>query len=83
MRGAISIVEQLHQEGLLHSSWTTAEAAALLWELTSFHVWDALVTHAEIPPSRYVEIITTAALGAPGAPIKQQTSGPLGRTSPP
>jgi len=69
MRGALSIVQHLRDEGRLHPTWTTAEAAALLWELASFHVWDDLVTEAQIPPGRYVEIITAAALGALGAPL--------------
>jgi hypothetical protein len=41
----------------------------LLAELTSFHVWDDLVTDARIPPGRYVEIITATALSALGAPL--------------
>jgi AcrR family transcriptional regulator len=69
MRGAQLIVERLRDEGRLHPSWTTTEAAALLWELTSFHVWDDLVTEAKIPPAAYAEIITTAALSALGAPL--------------
>ena len=69
LRGAISIIQRLRDEGRLHPTWTTAEAAALLWELTSFHVWDDLVTDAQIPPDRYVEIITATALSALGAPV--------------
>ena len=68
MRGAISIIERLRAEGQLDPTWTTTEAAALLWELTSFHVWDDLVNDAQIPPDRYIQIITTAALGALGTP---------------
>jgi len=69
MRGAICITERLHGEGRLHPTWNTTEAATLLWELTSFHVWDDLVNDARIAPDRYVEIITAAALGALGAPV--------------
>jgi len=69
MGGAISIIERLRAEGRLDPSWTTTEAAALLWELTSFHVWDDLVNDAQIAPGRYVEIITAAALSALGAPV--------------
>ncbi len=50
-------------------TWTPAEAAVLLWELTSFHLWDNLVNDAQIPPDRYIEIITAAALSALGAPV--------------
>jgi hypothetical protein len=69
MRGAISIVERLRAEGRLDPTWPTTEAAALLWELTSFRVWDDLVNDARIAPDRYVEIITAAALGTLGAPV--------------
>ena len=70
MRTATSLIERLRAEGRLHPSWTTAEAAALLWELNSFHVWDDLVNTAQITPGRYVEIITAAALNALAAPIR-------------
>lgn len=71
MRLAASIIERLREEGRLDPAWTTAEAAALLWELNSFHVWDDLVNGAQIAPDRYAEIITAAALSALGAPIGQ------------
>jgi AcrR family transcriptional regulator len=71
MRTATSIIERLREEGRLDPSWTTAEAAALLWELNSFHVWDDLVNTAQIAPGRYVEIITAVALSALAAPIRQ------------
>jgi AcrR family transcriptional regulator len=70
MRGAISIIERLRAEGRLHPTWTTTEAAALLWELTSFHVWDDLVNDAQIAPDRYTEIITTAALSTLSTPME-------------
>jgi hypothetical protein len=71
MRIAASIIERLRGEGRLDPAWTTAEAAAFLWELNSFHVWDDLVNGAQIAPDRYAEIITAAALSALGAPIGQ------------
>jgi AcrR family transcriptional regulator len=74
MRGAISIIERLRAEGRLDPTWTTTEAAALLWELTSFHVWDDLVNDAQIAPDRYIEIITTAALSTLGTPMPRQAS---------
>jgi AcrR family transcriptional regulator len=70
MRIATSIVERLREEGRLDPAWTAAEAAALLWELNSFHVWDDLVNDARIAPGRYAEIITATALSALGAPIR-------------
>jgi len=82
MRGALSIVQYLRREGRLHPTWTTDEAAALLWELTSFHVWDDLVTEAHIAPGRYVEIITAAALSALGAPVAHHTNSPLTEGTP-
>jgi len=69
MGSAIFIVERLRAEGRLDPAWTPTEAAALLWELTSFHVWDDLVNDAQIAPDRYIEIITATALSALGAPI--------------
>jgi AcrR family transcriptional regulator len=76
MRGALSIIQRLREEGRLHPTWTTAEAAALLSELTSFHVWDDLVTDAQIPPGRYIEIITATALSALGAPLARPDQQP-------
>ena len=72
MRGAVFISERLRAEGRLDPTWTPAEAAVVLWELTSFHVWDDLANDAQIPPYRYIEIITAAALSALGAPVPPQ-----------
>jgi hypothetical protein len=74
MRGAASIIERLRAEGRLDPTWTPAEAAVLLGELTSFHVWDDLVNDAQIPPGRYIEIITAAALSALGAPVSRKNT---------
>jgi AcrR family transcriptional regulator len=74
MRGAVFITERLRAEGRLDPTWTPTEAAVLLWELTSFHVWDDLVNDAQIPPGRYIEIITAAALSALGAPATPPAS---------
>jgi hypothetical protein len=74
MRGAVSITERLRAEGRLDPTWTTTEAAALLWELTSFRLWDDLVNDARIEPDRYVEIITAAALSTLGAPVTPPAS---------
>jgi AcrR family transcriptional regulator len=69
MRSAVAIVSRLRDEGRLHSSWQSDEAAALLWELTAFRVWDDLVNESELAPDRYVAIITTAALATLASPI--------------
>jgi AcrR family transcriptional regulator len=74
MGGAISIIDRLRAEGRLDPTWATTEAAALLWELTSFRVWDDLVNDAQIAPDRYVEIITAAALSTLGAPVMPPAS---------
>jgi AcrR family transcriptional regulator len=90
MRGAVAIVNRLRDEGRLHPSWKIDEAAALLWELTSFRVWDDLVNEAELAPDRYVAIVTAAALAALASPIAEppraartrrgRTSGAAART---
>jgi AcrR family transcriptional regulator len=69
MRGATAIAERLRDEGHMHHSWMTAEAAALLWELASFRVWDDLVNEAGMPPDRYIEVVTSAGLAALAAPV--------------
>ena len=70
MSGATAIVERLRAEGRLAQSWTATEAATVLWELTSFRVWDDLVNDAGLPPDRYVEIITATALATLRAPSR-------------
>ena len=74
MRGAAAIITRLREEGRLHPSWTISEAATLLWELTSFRVWDDLVNESGLTPDRYVEIVTTAALAALASPLSEQAS---------
>jgi hypothetical protein len=73
MRGAVAIITRLREEGRLHPSWDTKEAGALLWELTSFRVWDDLVNEYGLKPDRYVEIISAAALATLACPISDQT----------
>lgn len=72
MRGAAGIITRLRSEGCLHPSWTPEEAATLLSELTSFHVWDNLVNDSGLDPDRYAAIITTTALAAFASPISDQ-----------
>jgi AcrR family transcriptional regulator len=71
MRGATAIVERLRDEGLLHRTWTTDEAAAVVWELASFRVWDDLVNEAGLKPNRYTEIVTTSVLATLSAPVRR------------
>jgi len=68
MRAATAVVDRLRSEGRVHRSWTGEEAAALVWELTSFRVWDDLVTEAGLAPQRYVDIVTATALAALSGP---------------
>jgi AcrR family transcriptional regulator len=68
-RGATAIVERLRREGRMHPSWGVGDAAALLWELVSFRVWDDLVNEAGMSPGRYVDIVTATALAALAAPV--------------
>lgn len=71
MRGAAAIITRLREEGQLHPSWKTWEAAALLWELTSFRVWDDLVNESRLTPDRYIEIVTAAALATLASPLSE------------
>jgi hypothetical protein len=71
LRAATETVKRLRREGAVHRSWTTDEAAALVWELASFRVWDDLVNEAGVPPERYVEIVTAAVLAALAAPLRR------------
>jgi AcrR family transcriptional regulator len=71
MRGAVMAVTRLRDEGRLHPSWTPGEAATLLWELTSFRVWDDLVNEAGLTADRYVDIVTATALAALASPLSE------------
>ena len=72
LRAATELVRRLRREGAVHRSWTTDEGAALVWELTSFRVWDDLVNEAGLPRERYVEIVTAAVLAALAAPVRRR-----------
>jgi AcrR family transcriptional regulator len=78
MGAATAIVQRLRREGQVHRSWRTEEAAALLWELASFRVWDDLVNEAGLAPERYVEIVTSAVLATLAAPVRRVS----GRSNP-
>jgi AcrR family transcriptional regulator len=71
MRGATAIVQRLRREGRVHRSWTSSEAATLVWELMSFRVWDDLVNEAGLTRERYAEIVTTAVLATLAAPVRR------------
>ena len=71
MRAATAIARRLRGEGRVHRSWTAAEAAAVVWELLSFRVWDDLVNEAGMTPERYAEIATTAVLATLAAPVRR------------
>ena len=80
MRGAGAIVTRLREEGRLHPSWKTREATTLLWELTSFRVWDDLVNESGLAPNRYVAIVTGAALSALASPVGDSRAGQATRS---
>ncbi len=80
-RGADAIVSRLRNEGRLHRSWKTKEAAALLSEFTSFRVWDDLVNESGLAPERYIEIITAAVLAALSSPIGDEQAPTYATTS--
>jgi AcrR family transcriptional regulator len=69
MQGAAMAVTRLRDEGKLHPSWTAREAATLLWELTSFRVWDDLVNESGLTADRYIDIVTAASLAALASPL--------------
>jgi AcrR family transcriptional regulator len=71
MRAATAIVQRLRREGRVHRSWTNPEAAALVWELLSFRVWDDVVNEAGMTPERYAEVATTAVLATLASPIRR------------
>ena len=71
VRGATAIVQRLRADGRVHRDWSTDDAAALLWELVSFRVWDDLVNEAHLPPGRYVDVVTATALAALAAPVQE------------
>ncbi len=76
LRAATAIVGQLRREGRVHRSWTTQEAAIVVWELVSFRVWDDLVNEADLTPERYTEIVTTAVLATLAVPVRRVGSSP-------
>jgi len=72
MQAAAAIARTLRREGHVHRSWRSDEAAALVWQLISFRVWDDLVTEAGLPAERYVEIVTSAVLASLAAPLRRR-----------
>jgi AcrR family transcriptional regulator len=72
MHGAAAIITRLREEGRLHPSWTAEEAATLLWELTSFRVWDDLVNESGLTPDRYTEIVAATVLAALASPLSER-----------
>ena len=73
LRGATAIVLRLEAEGGVHRSWSSGDAATLLWELVSFRVWDDLLNEARMTPARYADVVTTTVLTALAAPLSHPT----------
>jgi AcrR family transcriptional regulator len=65
------IVSKLAQEGRVHPSWDHKDAAALLVVLFSFRAWDDLTHDARWSASRYIETLTSAALGILSSPCNK------------
>jgi AcrR family transcriptional regulator len=57
----LRIVERLRAEGLLAPGWTDADAADLLWELTSIRSWEDLVVARGWTKQRYTKIVRRVA----------------------
>lgn len=67
-RGAEEVVDRLVADGDVHPDWDRADAVVLLWEMTSFQVWDDLVSEAGMTSERYVRLVTGAVLASLAAP---------------
>ena len=51
-------------DGLVHPSWPRDAITTLVWEMSSFRVWDDLVNEAGLPVERYVQLVIVAVTGA-------------------
>ena len=51
------IVKRLREEGSLAPGWTVADAADMLWELTSIRTWEDLVRDRDWSKQRYTKLI--------------------------
>jgi AcrR family transcriptional regulator len=58
------IVERLEADGTLAPDWTVADAADMLWALTSIRMWQELVVDQGWTKARYVERIGAVARAA-------------------
>jgi hypothetical protein len=77
LRASRMIASTLRDEGNIDPSWPAEDAATLIWELTSFRVWDDLVGEAGLAPERYVALMHTTMLAALAAPV--QAPAPAGQ----
>ena len=78
MRGAAAIIARLREEGRAPPELEDREAATLLWELTSFRVWDDLVNESGLAPDRHAETVNVTATATP--PLARSASQPARRT---
>ena len=51
------IIKRLHEEGSLAPGWSVADAADMLWELTSIRTWEDLVGDRHWSKQRYTKLI--------------------------
>lgn len=55
------IIKRLHAEGSLAPGWSPADAADMLWELTSIRTWEDLVGDRHWSKQRYTKLIRRVA----------------------
>lgn len=63
------VTPALLDEGVVHASWPRDAVTTLVWELTSFRVWDDLVNEAALPDEHYVHLVVAAVTGALAQPF--------------
>jgi AcrR family transcriptional regulator len=64
------ITPALLADSLVHSSWPRDAVTTLVWEMSSFRVWDDLVNEAGMPPQRYVQLVIATVTGALSQPLQ-------------
>lgn len=63
------ITPALLADGLVHKSWSRDMITTLVWELSSFRVWDDVVNEAALPAEQYVDLVVAAVTGAITQPL--------------
>ncbi len=75
LRRCRAIIRRLHQENQLASRYSVADAAQLLWAVTSQRVWDDLVIDQNWTSARYrtrlIQLVEDALLEGPNESVTQ------------